>query len=202
MKIKRSLENRLRGWFPKEPQLISRSCRIGIAAKQPPLIIRPEYTLSATKYVGALAIFGIIFYGFLFSSLNFEWNPFSVFQFTAWIILGVTIGTMSSMVYTRKELGRLSRNFQTNTNWKDAILLYFAPIFVFALFGFFVSRVLFSLTLTGFILSLYAYVVSSLLTRYGLMHFYEKTENMRIMQGWFEGGFAVIPKPPNKKDLN
>ncbi len=193
MRAKETLQNRIRGWFPQEPCRTSRYCKVEFEAKNPPLMIRSDFTLSATKFAGALTIFYIIFYGFIdFSFPGLEWYSISAFQVIAWIIVGVAIGIVSMVVYTRKELCRLSRDYQTGVNWKGLILVLLVPGLVFTFGGWYI----FGSSLVGTI-SVYVWGVSISLTRYGLLYFYEKTENMRIMTSWFGGGFAVIPKAPN-----
>lgn len=199
--MKRSLENRLRGWFPQEPYLFSRNCRVETSLKKPPLMIRPEYTVSATKFMGLLAIFWIVFYGFLFFS-NFNLlkeYPVSVLQLTSWIILGVIIGIVSWVVYTRRELCRLTRTFQINVNLKDMVFIILLPVLAFFFPALFARHII-GLSFAALYFSSYAWGVSSVLTRYGLFLFYEKIENMRIMTSWFgPSGFAVIPKPPKQE---
>ena len=193
MNVKKSLESRIRGWFPQEPSRISMSCKVEFEAKNPPPMIRSDFTLSATKFAGALTIFYIIFYGFIdFSFPSLERYTISAFQVLAWIIVGVAIGIVSMVVYTRNELCRLSRDYQTSVNWKELILILLVPGLVISFGGWYIFG-----SSLAVIITVYVWGVSISLTRYGLLYFYEKTENMRIMTGWFGGGFAIIPKAPN-----
>jgi hypothetical protein len=51
MTVKKSLENRIRGWFPQEPYLLSTqvkvNCEVNIEIKNPPPKISQDYTNSA-----------------------------------------------------------------------------------------------------------------------------------------------------------
>jgi hypothetical protein len=91
MTVKKSLENRIRGWFPHEPTMISTRLEMTRESKQPPLIIPPEYNVNATKFAGAFSIFSIIFWGFMIFSIDFTMHPISAFQIVAWIIAGSSI---------------------------------------------------------------------------------------------------------------
>jgi hypothetical protein len=198
MKVKRSLENRLRGWFPQEPYFFSRNCRVETSTKNPPLMIRPEYTNSATKFAGETAILSTIFSGLLLSSLNFVWQPFPVYHLVAWMIAGAIIGMVSCTVYTKRELCRLSRNYQIEFNWRENSLFALLPFFVFAVASLLATSHV-GLSLGVALFSWYALAVSYGSVRYGLLRYYEKTENMRIITSWSGLGYAVIPKPPNQR---
>lgn len=57
MKTKKSLGSRIRGWFPHEPYMSNTRLKAIRESEQPPLIIPPEYKVSATKVAGGFAIF-------------------------------------------------------------------------------------------------------------------------------------------------
>ena len=205
MNAKRSLQNRIRGWLPQEPHMISTRFKVEHENKQPLLMIPPEYKISATKVAGAFAVFWIILYGFMFfTSLNLERYPISGFQVAAWVIAGLGVGTISCAILTKNQLSRLSKDYQTSINLKDMVLLA-VPIVLLCIFGILISRSIGSSThipyFQGLTFSIYAWGVSCVITRVALFASFEKRENMRIMQGWLEGGLVLIPKPPNS-DVN
>ena len=83
MTVKKTL-SKIRGWFPQEPilkktfQVQGARVKVDSETKQPPRIIPPEYKVSATKVAVALAVFWIIFYGFIsFTFINIERYPLS-----------------------------------------------------------------------------------------------------------------------------
>jgi hypothetical protein len=200
MTIKKGLENKIRGWFPKEPYLATSQIKMEFKVKQAPLVIPPECNVSATKAAGGFGVFWIIVYGFMFSNiLNLGRYPISVFQMMAWIIAGLTVGVISCIVFTKNQLGRLSKNYQIYVNGKDMVLLI-VPIVLFFIFGAFVSwSIKPSVGGAGFqglLIAAYSWGVSSVITRTILFAAFEKKESMRIMQSWFGSGFALIPKPP------
>lgn len=201
MNVKKSLENRIRGWLPKEPYLISTRVKVDCETKQQPPIIPSGYNLSATKVAGAFAIFWIILYGFTsFTFLNLERYSISAFQIVAWIIAGLTVGAISGAIFTQNQLSRLSKDYQISTNGKDMVLLI-VPTVLFFIFGFFVSWSIYGAMrlpiFQGFLISVYAWGISIEIIRYVLFFAFEKRENMRIMQSWFGFLFVLIPKAPN-----
>ena len=202
MTFKRSLENRIRGWFPKEPYMISTRTNIDYETKKPPLVIPPEYKVSATKVAGAFAIFWTMLYGyFSFTILDFERYPVSSFQIVPWIIAGTVVGVIISTIFTKNQLRRLSRDYQFSINGKDMVLLI-APLVLFFVFGISVG-LSYSFTnmsipvMQGFLISFLSLGISLQIIRYVLFVAFEKKENMSIVQSWFGFGFFLIPKAPN-----
>jgi|WetSurMetagenome_2_1015567.scaffolds.fasta_scaffold87295_2 hypothetical protein len=199
MTPKKSLENRIRGWFPKEPYLVSNRLNLDYETKKPSKVIPSEYKVSTTKVAGAGAIFWIILYGFLVlysvNSINRDY-PISSFQLIAWTIAGLALGAISCIIFTKNQLGRLIKDYQFSTTGKDVIFLIVSFV-MFSIFGFFVSQ---SPAIQGSMISLYAWGVSFLTTRVTLFAAFEKKENMRIVQRWFGAGGVgafLVPKPPN-----
>jgi MFS family permease len=204
----KNLKNWIHGWFPQEPCLISSTLKLTQEKKQPPPFIPSEYKVSATKYVSALAIFWITFYGLLFtysisSTAPFMLNIISGFQVAAWIIAGAAVGTISCALFTRNLLKRLARNYQTSVNEKD-MTLFIITIVLFSVFGYLVSwfsnpSVYLIPNLRGLLISVFALGVSIVVTQAVLFAAFERKENMRIMQRWFGPGFVLIPKPPKEQ---
>jgi hypothetical protein len=199
-KKKRILD--IRGWFPQEPLTISTRLKVNNENRQPPLIIPPEYKISATKVAGATAIFWIILYSStFFTFLNIERYPIPGFQAAAWITAGLAVGTISCAAFTKNQLSRLSRNYRFSTDTKDVVLLI-VPAVLFFMFGFFISWSISDVarhlpSLQGLLFSFYAWGVSFEITRVVLFASFEKRENMRIVQSWFGGEFLLIPKAPS-----
>ena len=190
MNVKKSLENRIRGWFPKEPYIISTRLNVDYETKKPPQVIPPEYKVSATKVVGAIAIFWTILYGYIsFTILDFERYPVSSFQIVPWIIAGTVVGVIIGTIFTKNQLRRLSRDYQFSINGKDMVLLI-VPLVLFFVFGISVS-LSYSFTnmsipvMQGFLISFLSLGISLQIIRYVLFVAFEKKENMRIVQSWF-----------------
>ncbi len=207
MTVKKTLQNRIRGWFPQEPYRISTRIKVDYENIHQPPIIMPNYKVSATKAAGLLAIFWIIIYGildgFVFSSsYNLEKYPISVFQFLPWIVASIAVGVITSTIVTKNQLRRLSRDCHFYANGKDMVLLII-PIVIFLIFGFLVSLTISTASLNGvafpgflFLFSVYAWGVSLVAMRPVLFFAFERKENMRLMQSWWGMGIFLIPKPP------
>jgi hypothetical protein len=199
--VKKTLQNRIQGWFPQETYRISTRINLNYENKRQPPIIPPGYTLNSTRVAAIVAIFYIIIYGFLsLNNLNFEEHPISVFQVVAWIIFGVSVGTFSSIIFTQNQLGRLLKDYKFSTNGKDLVLLI-VPLVLFFIFGFFVSLsfygIMHTAALHGWLISVYTYGVSMLIIRYVLFLAFEKRENMRLMQSWWGMEIFLIPRAPD-----
>ncbi len=166
MNVKKSLENRIRGWFPQESvhDMVNTRFQVTHEKKQPPLIIPPQYNMSATKIAGGFAIFWILFFGLeLVMSFNLEFHAIPPFQIMAWIFAGLTIGIISNTMLTKNQLSRLSNDYQFTPNRKDQLILII-PIVSFFIIGGFVNWFLYS-SLQVWLISILSWGVSSQLTR-------------------------------------
>jgi hypothetical protein len=200
MNVKKSLENRIHGWFPKEPYLISTRVKVDCETKQPPLMIPPEYNVTATKTAAYGAIIWTFFY-FFTSFLLLSLESFNFPMLLAWIIAGSAVGVISGTMYTQNQIRRVSRDYLILPNRKDMILAI-VPMLIFFIFVSFVSWFLYDASLRGSaslgpLVSVCASLISSQVIRYAVLRAYEKRESMRLMQSWFGGAIALIPKAPN-----
>jgi hypothetical protein len=197
MTVKKSLENRIRCWFPQEATMISTRLIVNHENKQPPLIIPPEYNVSATKLAGGFAVLWIILFGFIIfdtSNLSLRWYNISLFQIVAWIIAGLVVGVISGTIFARNQLGRLSKDFKFSANKKDAVVLI-VPMGVFFIFGGFVSWFLQS-SLELWAILVYSWALSYQIPRVLLFAVFEKNTNMRLMQSWWGSTIILVPKAP------
>jgi hypothetical protein len=197
MTIKKSLENRIRGWLPYEPYLTRTLVRQDCETKHlPPTIISPDYNLSATIHAGAYAVFFILLYGFLlFVSFNLAWYPISILQIVAWAIAGLAVGTITSAIYVTHQLRQLKQSYQIS------ILDKVFALFAVSIIGSFIVVYFVDLhnepVLNGSLIWVYAFGASIVAIRYILFYRYEKRENMRIMQKWVGSSYVIIPRAPS-----
>ena len=191
MTTKKTL-SKIRGWFPQEPYFTFTRVKVDGEAKQPPPIIPQGYNLSATKFAGALAIFWIILYGYLFFTIiNLERYPISIVQIAAWIVAGSALGTISCAIVTKNQLKRVSKDYQFSTNVKDMVLLI-VPTVLFFTFGFILSW-------STILISVYAWGISIHITKCALFFNFEKRENLRLMQSWWGMEIYLVPKAPQSQ---
>jgi hypothetical protein len=197
MNAKQRLNSRIRGWFPQEPYLISTRSKLKEEKNLLPLIIPPQYKVSALKFSVMFSIFWIIVYGYMFfSSFNPGRGIVSGFQVALWVIAGLAVGTISCAVFTNNQLGRLLKEYKTiSLNKKDWVLLV-APMVLFFILSISVSWSIYGSPSQELLISFFAWGVSSEITRVALFANFEKKEKMRIMQTWFGEGFVLIPKAP------
>ena len=200
MNTKKELR-KIRGWFPKEPYMISPLTKVNYENNRQSMIIPPGYNVSATKAAGAFAIFWILLYLFqYFAFLNLEIYPISKLQVAVWIIAGLAVGTFSSILFTKNQLGRILKDYKFSTNEKD-IVLFVVPSVLFFIFGFFVSLYFYGIMhspgLQGWLISIFAFGGSIFVIRYFLFFTFERKEHMRLMQSWWGMKIFLIPKAPN-----
>jgi hypothetical protein len=199
MTIKQSLENRIRGWFPKEPYLGSRIVKVNNEPKQPPLVIPQWSNTSATTRAASFAIAWLFMSGLFVLMKSSEFDP-PIPVFDAFSVLGgLAVGAIYGFFSTRKEVKSLSRNYQYRPNGKYIALTIILIFVFFILFSLLIFAKQYSeimpLVSNGLLLCAYPFGVSMLTIRYVWFSIFEKRENMRLMQSDF-GTIFAIPKPP------
>ncbi len=146
MTVKRTLQSRIRGWFPQEPHMMSTRFKAEYENKRQPPIIPPEYNVSATKTNAAIGIFLIIFFGYMtYASYSIARNPTLTLQVFAWIIASLAVGAISSIMFAQNQFNRLSKDYQVRTNRKDIALLVI-PTFLLFVFCFALGASTFSIS--------------------------------------------------------
>lgn len=209
MNAKRSLKNRIRGWFPQEPTLKKplqfQGGRVKVESDIKPqsIVIPPGYNVSATKTAGLQSIYFTVlgfFFVYIFSFLTPDFS-FSLTYMVAWVIAGLTVGAISGGMYTKNQLKRLSKNQQIYPNIKDMILLC-VPMLTLFFVGIYSMWFLYGAYMQGSALlvllaSVFALGISAQTTMYALFASFEKRKNMCLMRmavGW---RIIAIPKPPS-----
>jgi hypothetical protein len=194
-KKKRILD--IRGWFPQEPYLISKRSRL-IQDKSPPPIM-PAYKLSTVKFTVVFTIFWMMFYGYMLFTSFSAWYTISGLQIAAWAIAGSLIGILSGWGYNRNQLKRLASNYQISVNGTDMALLV-VPFILFVVFCFLAAwsmPIRLGVVLQGLLISVYGWGSSEGITRTVLLAYFERKENMCIMQSWWDSGLVLIPRAPD-----
>jgi hypothetical protein len=172
---------------------------VNCQTKQPPPFIPPEYTLSATKFVGAFGIFFLIISGLMAFSDSHEWYPTLVLQVVPWMLAGSVVGAILGALITRNQLSWLSKEYQYSSNKKE-VALVLIPMFLFFIFVFLTSVNIYGLSIVVSMqvsyVSVYVLGIPFLTTRVIMLRTFEKRENMRLMQAWFGDKIFLGPKPP------
>ncbi len=206
MNKEKSLKNRIRGWFPKEPYMIGRTVKVDIENKQQPPLVQPEFKVSATVTAGAIAVFWILIIVF---QLDFEflWKDGTLIYQFGWLIVGFTAGAVFGGLATRTQLNRISKNYNICGHSKKEMLLVLVPMLVL-----FVPSAIY--LFTGFSTdgqrlallqsasSIFSYAISFYIIRFLDFYVFERREGLRLMQGWLGLGIIVIPKPPNSRNVS
>jgi hypothetical protein len=194
MNVKKSLELRIRGWFPQEPRLIGMCVKASPEVKQQPLVIPPEYDLSATLLTGVSAIL----FGFMGLPLNllglfFNHSLPHVFWFSVFLAVGAFLG----FVGTKNQLNQLSRDYKISQNASNAklIIVFLVPLTV----AFFLYYMFMGFP-SGEMFVFFVCTSSFWMSRWLLMRAYEKRENMRLMQSLWGSFLIAIPNPPNSNE--
>ena len=195
MNIKKSFEKRIRGWFPNEPYSISTGAEEDCKTNQL-LSIPPEYDLSTKLVAGLTAVFWAILGSLLIVSFFcIVKNNGVIFQ-VAWVIVGVTIGAISGLVETKKQLKRLSKDHLLNTN-KDDLIILVIPLFLLFITGEFISIYYSGLrtsALIGDLTAVFTFSVVVQVIRCGLFSAYEKKAHVYLMQSSFRGKIIAVQK--------
>jgi hypothetical protein len=199
MNIKEIFEERIRGWFPKEPYSVSIGVKEDAKTKTQPIAIPPGYDLSATLVAGLTTVFYAILGSLLIISFLSLERTITFAFLVAWIMAGLTIGAISGTVETRNQLKRLSKGHPLKTSKEDLIILII-PLFLLFIVGQYLSINyigLRSLALLSDLSAVFAFAVIVQVIRYGLFLAYEKREKVCLMQSSFRGRIIAIPKAPN-----
>jgi hypothetical protein len=200
MTAKKTLENRIRGWFPQEPYRINTkvNSELGFERNKSPLTIPLGYNLSATKVAGAQAVFLTLILAFCISSEILSivrgYTAFNFFN-VLWLICGSIIGTILGLIITRNQLNLLSREYKLiQINKKEIILFIIPAVIYFTVTGFFFLALQNLLWWGNY--AIFCWGAPLFLIRYFLFVAYERRENLCLVQSWWNSGIYVIPKPP------
>lgn len=201
MNMKRSLENRIRGWTPQE-QFKFRTVTLDMESKRCPVSIPPKYNRRATKTAG-VTIISFIFYSIILS-IPFVNYTASALQVVVWVTAGAVIGIVWGWLVLGNQLHRLARGYQVHLPRKEYITILSTVVLV-AVFAFLASW-LFSGPSSGILSILFGplvlilvFAVSMHTVKYFKFRAFEKRHNMLLLEDWAETGMVAVPKPPQNK---
>jgi hypothetical protein len=138
MNVKKSLENTLRGWFPKEPTLPRMPAKLRFYAKPKEcsynVISIPYNTNKATNFIGVQAIFWTLFSLFNINQIAGQGRlplPYLI----VCIIAGLACGSTLGILYVQRLLHRLAADHKAYPKSKDYLLLL-GPLAALLIVGF------------------------------------------------------------------
>jgi hypothetical protein len=220
MNVKKTLQNRIKGWFPQQPKLPKAPARVNFGVEAPPPPPPPtlpqpipaaepmtgfDGVLAAGwTFVGVVTVIGAVKTG---SQLNIPLTSQAI-----WVIVGVAVGAISGAKATKIYLNRLATGNKVRS--KKQIIVQAAvvgfPLFLLAVFSALISNVLYGydpLRLGwGFCFNLSCFPALAALFGIGwfLQFSYERKNNVQIVlfrTSTFKGRYALVPKLNTKKPV-
>jgi MFS family permease len=182
MNVKKSLENRIRGWLPQEANVSKGPTKMDLRIKGP-FNNSNQLGKGNVRTIKAIALFSSIFIMFTVTAMLLFAMVGIVFIAVA-ILFGLGFGLFSGVLVTPRILKR-TENHQDSWGWKEFLCLMPATIFfvltlpdsIFA--GFYVGSLAITFLLTQFILFL----------------LYERKNKVVIIQkGWTGNVNSIVPQ--------
>lgn len=206
MTFKKSLENRIRGWFPEEPQLPNRApSKINFQINQQPQPPTNHYrvdTASATKFMGFQTIIWTLFSFLFIVQINAQ-NHIQLTSQINWIIAGLTVGSILSAIVTQKQLKHLAKYNELRVTKATILISVGVAIILIGIFTGLGSPNLPASALYAYMTSVFASGPTFSVTRFVLFTRFESKTQMRVLQHWvFGNGFFVVPKSGTGKHVN
>ena len=143
MTLKKSLEKRIRGWFPKEPTPSKVPAKIDFRVN--PQVTVPNLdggTLRIAKFSGFFAVLWAFFVSFLIIANGAEFHG-SVISPLGWLFAGLMFGLVFSAIFTRKQIKLLEKNHKFDIDSVDLKLIVI-PLLLFVVSELLVSAFFYS----------------------------------------------------------
>jgi hypothetical protein len=190
MKLRQRFAAFVRGWLPKEPKVPVVPAKTSSRTNERPLMTtQMGKGTSATRFLRVNAIFVAILGALFIIQINVQ-SHISLTSQVSWIIAGLTVGSIISVIFTKWQLNCLTRDKEILT--PIAGLLFIAGIMLIFV-GIFVGVVYTNLLIgMGVMTSVFAGVPAFGVVRYVLLLRWENKNKMRILQN--RSGFFVVPQ--------
>jgi hypothetical protein len=202
MNVKKSLESRIRGWLPKEPNGPKVPARIDFRISQRSLITNQlGVGTRSTRFLRNGAIFMVIFGSLLIIQCNAQ-SHIALTSQIVWIIAGLTGGSILGALFTKRQLRRLAKYNEVKVGMTLANILFLAGtliIFTGILIGVLSSN-LPMLIRIGFLSSVFAGGSPFIGVRYVLFVRWEKKNKMYILQN--RSRFFAVPQSGTNGTVN
>ena len=183
MNVKKSLENRIRGWFPQEPKLRKSRAKFDFRIKPQPTVPSQmgKGTVRTAKIIGIVNVISFIIFILLLSQFNIE---------SGWKIVGLISGFVFGLiggVWVAPRITKRTENHKESLGWKEYL-------------GVTVPAVIFVL-LVNQVSSYFSMIASfTLWTTFWLVQMvlflsYEKKKKVFILQdGWLGVVYSLVPQ--------
>jgi len=193
MNVKKSLENRIRGWFPKEPNLSEPFQQYG----QPTAKTVKSQFRSGSRTSLFTALFAA-FWTFFSFTFMFQLNTYfpSALSFRIiFLIVGISFGIFFSTLLTCRQLNTLEKKGEVPTTLKTIFITVGAAVIAVAVIVEIGFSNLPSVVESALGYSIFACAPAVLLTRTILMVYWEKQKRTRIFQDKY--GFYISTNDAN-----
>jgi hypothetical protein len=217
MNVKKTLQNRVRGWFPQQPKLPKAPASINFGVEAPPQppsqpIPAAEPMRAADGVFAAAWTFIAVFTVFTAVKTGSQLNIAFSSQFI-WVFIGVAVGAVCGAKSTQLRLNRLAKGDEARSKKQIVMqtVVLGVPMLLLLVFSAFISNMLYGydpLRLGwGFGLSLCCFPALAAIFDIGwfLQFLYERKNNVQVVlirTSTFKGKYALIPKLNTKKPVN
>jgi hypothetical protein len=190
MKLRHRLAAFVRGWLPKEPKVPVVPAKTGSRTNERPLMTaQMGKGTSTTRFLRLNVIFVGVFGALFIIQINVQ-SHISLTSQVSWIIAGLTVGSIISVIFTKWQLNCLTRDKEIRATIAESlfiagIMLIFIGIFV----GVAYTNLLIGI---GVATSVFASAPAFGVVRYVLLSRWEKKNKMRILQN--RSRFFVVPQ--------
>jgi hypothetical protein len=192
MNIKKSLESRIRGWLPKEPNVPVVPAKTDSRINERPLMVAHKGKgTSSTRFLRFPSIFLAVLGSLFIIQFNVQ-SHISLTSQVTWIIAGLTVGSIISASFAKWQLNCLTRDKELRATIAEplfiaGIMLIFTGISVGVLFTNLPTGIQ-----MGFMSSVFAGGSVFGGVRYVLFLRWEKKNKMCILQN--RSRFFVVPQ--------
>ena len=182
MNVKKSLENRIRGWLPKEAKVPKAPAKMDFQIK-PQSTVPSQMgngTVRATKALGVYSVFFIILYLFFVRIFYVE-----TVGLIAGLVSGLVFGLVHGTWVTQRIFNQLENHNRYSLGWKEYFLIV-TPLLIFEFSVLLVSNAIVGFPsmqlLAAFSGSAFVMMPTWYLVRMVLFFSYEKTKKVFVMQ--------------------
>jgi hypothetical protein len=205
--VKKSLESRIRGWFPREPTLPWAATKRRYTVEPTncnPTVHIPQSTYGVLKFKGAFVIaWSLLSLWAIFSDFA---NRLSFFFLITSIFVGFAVGSALGVLFATRLLRQLTIKHQVCTSIKEvlALVLSIAVLPIVGAIGLaiFLGNFTFSLVITIWNPILLSFGLALFIVDFILFLRYERKNDMIVLTGYGTAGYFEIPRKKPTTPVN